>query len=172
MISILILLLLISLSISEKIELEYNSLSHLYICNSEEYKKSEWKANFSRMPIWINFNDEAPNSFVISNLKVVGGTDPDKNAVNPFFVLNVNLDAKKGKDNTDEEGNCAYIISNDYAQLLCMVDSKTIYDSLQLKETDNDDIKISFSSTSTNAGNLLNIKFKEYLLVLALFLFI
>ena len=103
---------------------------------------------------------------------MVSGTDPDKNAVNPFFVLNVNLDAKKGKDNTDEEGNCAYIISNDYAQLLCMVDSETIYDSLQLKETDNDDIKISFSSTSTNAGNLLNIKFKEYLLVLALFLFI
>ena len=171
MISILILLLLVSLSISEKMELEYNSLSHLYICNSEEYQNSKWKYNFSRMNIWINFNDKAPNAFVISNLKVISGSDPDNFIVNPFYELNVNLEAKKGNDNIYEEGNCAYFISDIYAHLLCFVDSETVYDSLQLLETDNDDINISISSNK-NAGNLLTIKFKGYLLVLALLLFI
>lgn len=171
MISFLLLLLLTNLALSDKVELEYNSLSHLFLCSSDEYKNSESKTSLQALGTTIGFNDGDPNSFIIANLKVINGDNTDL-SVQPQPSWKVDISAKKGSDSTKVEADCTCVIINPYSQLFCKVNSATVYDSFQLLATDNNDIKISLSSTGANTGNSFTNEFKKYLLALALFLFI
>ena len=164
MISFLLLLLLTNLALSDKVELEYNSLSHLFVCSSDDYINFESKSSLQSLGTRIGFNDADSNSFIIANLKVINGDNTE------FSVLEIS--AKKGSDSAEVEADCQCVIANSLSQLFCKVNSETVYDSFQLLATDNNDIKISLSSTGANTGNSLANEFKKYLLVLALFLFI
>ena len=171
MISFLLLLLLANLALSDKVELEYNSLSHLFLCSSDDYKNSESKTSLQTLGTTIGFNDGDPNSFIIANLKVISGDNTDF-SVQPLSSWKVDISAKKGSDSTKVEADCTCVIANSYSQLFCKVNSATVYDSFQLLANDNNDIKISLSSTGANTGNSFTNEFKKYLLALALFLFI
>ena len=171
MISFLLLLLLTNLALSDKVELEYNSLSHLFVCSSDDYINSEFKTSLQSLVTTIGFNDGDSNSFIIANLKVINGDNTDFNVL-PLPSWKVEISAKKGSDSAEVEADCQCVIANSFSQLFCKVNSATVYDSFQLLATDNNDIKISLSSTGANTGNSFTNEFKKYLLVLALFLFI
>ena len=171
MISFLLLLLLTNLALSDKVELEYNSLSHLFVCSSDDYINFESKSDLQSLGTIIGFNDADSNSFIIANLKVINGDNTDYSVL-PLPSWKVEISAKKGSDSAEVEADCQCVITQSLSQLFCKVNSETVYDSFQLLTTDNNDIKISLSSTGANTGNSLANEFKKYLLVLALFLFI
>ena len=129
---------------------------------------SELKTSLQNLGTSIGFNDGDSNSFIIANLKVINGD----NSVLPLPSWKVEISAKKGSDSAEVEADCQCVIANSLSQLFCKVNSETVYDSFQLLTTDNNDIKISLSSTGANTGNSFTNEFKKYLLVLTLFLFI
>lgn len=132
---------------------------------------SELKISLQNLGTSIGFNEGDSNSFIIANLKVINGDNTDFSVL-PLPSWKVEISAKKGSDSAEVEADCQCIIAQSLSQLFCKVNSETVYDSFQLLTTDNNDIKISLSSTGTNTGNSFTNEFKKYLLVLALFVFI
>ena len=132
---------------------------------------SELKISLQNLGTSIGFNEGDSNSFIIANLKVINGDNTDFSVL-PLPSWKEEISAKKGSDSAEVEADCQCVITQSLSQLFCKVNSETVYDSFQLLTTDNNNIKISLSSTGTNTGNSFTNEFKKYLLVLALFLFI
>lgn len=169
MITALLIFLLANVIISEKVELNYTSASYVLLTTSKEYIDDlKETVNSLVEKKLFNFDDETPNSFVVIGLKVVTG-EITKNNGQTLPKWKVNVIAKKGSDKTEVEADCTCIITEYMGQLFCEVDPTIDYESFEVLNTDNDNIKI---SVPTKDNDSVFINYKRYLLAFALLLII
>lgn len=169
MITALLIFLLANVIISEKVELNYTSASYVLLTTSKEYIDDlKETVNSLVEKKLFNFDDETPNSFVVIGLKVVTG-EITKNNGQTLPKWKVNVSAKKGSDKTEVEADCTCIITDNMGQLFCEVDPTIDYESFEVLNTDNDNIKI---SVPTKDNDSVFINYKRYLLAFALLLII
>ena len=144
MITALLFFLLANVIISEKVELNYTSASYVFLTTSKEYiyNLKETVNSLVEKKLLFYFDDEIPNSFVVIGLKVVTG-EITKNNGQTFPKWKVNVSAKKGSDKTEVEADYTCIITEYMGQLFCGVDPTIDYESFEVLNTDNDNIKIS-----------------------------
>ena len=170
MITAILIFLLANVILSEKVELNYTSASYVLLTTSKIYK-DELESIVNEYIDYkiIDFQSNSPNSFAIIGLKVVTGKKSEIKKGQTLPKQKVNVSAKKGSDKTELEADCTCLITELMGQLFCEVDPTIDYETFEVLNTDNENIKI---SVPTKDNDSVFINYKRYLLALALLLFI